>query len=205
MAGRQARVLGDAQLAALLAWCDTRRYPLRDRAMVLLSAKAGLRAIEIALIRRRHVLDAGGAVDDVLHLEDRICKMGAGGSVPMAPALREALVALLAADAEWGLDAPLIRSERAWRATPGGDGAAHAMRPDAVSRWFTRAFRAIGAVGCSSHSGRRTFITRAARNITAAGGSMRDVQLLARHKSLVVTQRYIEGSEDAQRRVVSMI
>ena len=60
----------------------------------------------------------------------------------------------------------------------------------------------LGSEGCSSHSGRRTAITRWSRNITAAGGSLRDVQALARHQSLRMTQKYIAISEDAMKRVV---
>jgi len=37
------------------------------------------------------------------------------------------------------------------------------------------------------------------------GGSLRDVQLLAGHSALGTTQRYIEVSEEAKRRVVEMI
>ncbi len=51
--------------------------------------------------------------------------------------------------------------------------------------WFARAYRTIGLAGCSSHSGRRTFITRAARLVHKAGGSLRDVQLLAGHRSIL--------------------
>jgi len=51
----------------------------------------------------------------------------------------------------------------------------------------------MGLNGCSSHSGRRTFITNAAKKISSVGGSLRDVQMLAGHSSLAVTQRYIEG------------
>ena len=53
--------------------------------------------------------------------------------------------------------------------------------------------------------GRRTFITRAARLVHKVGGSLRDVQLLAGHRSIQTTQRYIDGDSDAQRKLVSMI
>jgi integrase/recombinase XerD len=89
---------------------------------------------------------------------------------------------------------PLIRSER-------GGG----MTPLSIVVWFNRAFRHIGLNGCSSHSGRRTFITRAARLVHKAGGSLRDVQLLAGHRSIQTTQRYIDGDTDAQRKLVSLI
>jgi integrase/recombinase XerD len=67
---------------------------------------------------------------------------------------------------------------------------------------FRHWYRALGFNGCSSHSGRRTFITNAARNIGRFGGSLRDVQTLARHSSLGMTQRYIEIDTEAMRKVV---
>jgi integrase/recombinase XerD len=60
-------------------------------------------------------------------------------------------------------------------------------------------------VGCSSHSGRRTFITNAARKISTVGGSLRDVQALAGHSSLAVTQRYIDGDAEARKKIVEII
>ena len=67
--------------------------------------------------------------------------------------------------------------------------------------WYTE----LGFVGCSSHSGRRTFITNAARKISTVGGSLRDVQFLAGHSSLQTTQRYIEGDTQAQVKIVDLI
>jgi integrase/recombinase XerC len=75
----------------------------------------------------------------------------------------------------------------------------------AVQLWFHRLYKSLGLAGCSSHSGRRTFITRAARKVSEAGGSLRDVQQLAGHASLAMTQSYIEGDTAAKRRVVALI
>src|ERR1035437_6006693 len=79
------------------------------------------------------------------------------------------------------------------------------MKPRSIVIWFSRAYRAIGLDGCSSHSGRRTFITRAARLVHKAGGSLRDVQLLAGHRSIQTTQRDMEGDGDARGKLVAII
>jgi integrase len=57
--------------------------------------------------------------------------------------------------------------------------------------WY-KSHRRWGIEVASSHSGRRTFITAAAKKITEAGGSLRDIQELAGHSSLATTQRYIQ-------------
>ena len=89
---------------------------------------------------------------------------------------------------------PVIMSER---------GAA--MTASSVVNWFADLYREMGLAGCSSHSGRRTFITKAARNIHRAGGSIRDVQELAGHRSLAMTQRYIEGDTVAKRKLMALL
>jgi integrase/recombinase XerD len=70
---------------------------------------------------------------------------------------------------------------------------------------FARWYRELGFQGCSSHSGRRTFITNTARKISTVGGSLRDVQMLAGHTNLRTTQRYIEATPEAQNKVVQQI
>ena len=79
------------------------------------------------------------------------------------------------------------------------------MRPRSVVNWFSALFDELGYDGCSSHSGRRSFITAAARMVHKSGGSLRDVQQLAGHRSIDMTQRYIEGDTDAKRRLVNLL
>jgi integrase len=88
----------------------------------------------------------------------------------------------------------LIESERSDR-----------MSPQAIVNLFWRWYREIGFDGCSSHSGRRTFITNSARKISTVGGSLRDVQMLAGHSDLRTTQRYIEPNPEAQKKIVELV
>jgi integrase len=48
MAGRQAKILHEQQINDLLVFASATRNPLRNKLIVLLSVKAGLRAAEIA-------------------------------------------------------------------------------------------------------------------------------------------------------------
>jgi integrase len=191
MLGKRAKILSEANIDDLLVFAETTRQPLRNKVIALLSAKAGLRAGEIAHLKWNMVTDAAGAVGAILELPDRAAKKRSGRVVPLHNDLRCALAELLTISTSSG---PVIRSER------GGP-----MTPLSIVVWFANAYRMLGLDGCSSHSGRRTFITRAARLVHHAGGSLRDVQVLAGHRSIQTTQRYIDGDTDAQRRLVSMI
>jgi|tagenome__1003787_1003787.scaffolds.fasta_scaffold20870113_2 integrase len=209
MAGRRAELLNDTQVKACLRWCDERRrYPHRDRVVVLLSVRAGLRAVEIARLRRGHVMDEGGGIADVINLQGkfRIAKKGPGRVIPMHADLREQVIRLFGI-VPGGPDDPLILSERAMRPNPEDpeDRRLVCMAPNSIVLMFGQMYGELGLAGCSSHSGRRTFITKVAGKITEAGGSLRDVQQLAGHTSLNTTQRYVDGSDEAKRRVMKLL
>jgi integrase/recombinase XerD len=191
MPGRQAKTLSAADVSDLLVFASCTRNPLRNRVIVLLSAKAGLRANEIANLTWDMVVGPTGEISGVLELRDHAAKKGSGRIIPIHPELRPALADLRQVAA---LSEHVVTSGR------GGP-----MTSLSIVVWFNRAFRNIGLKGCSSHSGRRTFVTRAARLVHKAGGSLRDVQLLAGHRSIQTTQRYIDGDSDAQRKLVSLI
>jgi integrase/recombinase XerD len=95
--GKQAKVLTEGQIKAALGAVAARRYPERDRVMVLLSVRAGLRAKEIAMATWAMVTDAEGAIGDTLALVNGASKGKKGGRVvPLNKELRGALVALRA-------------------------------------------------------------------------------------------------------------
>ena len=209
MTGRQAELLNDTQVKACLRWCDERRrYPHRDRVVVLLSVRAGLRAVEIARLRRGHVMDDGGGIADVINLQGkfRIARKGPGRVIPMHADLRDHVIKLFGI-VPGGPDDPLILSERAMRPNPEDpeDRRLVCMAPNTIVLLFGQMYGELGLSGCSSHSGRRTFITRVAGKIGQAGGSLRDVQQLAGHTSLNTTQRYVDGSDEAKRRVMKLL
>jgi integrase len=197
MAGKQAKILSAKGIRRLLSIADKGRQPRRDRLIVLLSTRAGLRACEIARITWGMVLDANGGVATCLDIRDGIAKRGSGRRIPIHPQLRRALESWRdkQSSARLAPDAVVVPSVR-------GGGA---MLPNSIVNWFVTVCREADLEGCSSHSGRRTFITTAARNLHRAGASLRDVQMLAGHRSIETTQTYIDGDSDAQRRLVRLV
>ncbi|MGE0093767.1 MAG: tyrosine-type recombinase/integrase [Alphaproteobacteria bacterium] len=191
MAGKQAKILSRRQLEAALQAVRRGRHSERDRVIVLLSAKAGLRAGEIAALTWSMVLTPTRELATAIELQDRAAKKRSGRSIPVHPDLRRALLQLAR---KTGTKGHVVKSERG-----------PAMTANSVVNWFNVLYRGLGFVGCSSHSGRRTFITRAARLVARTGGSLRDVQKLAGHRSISQTQAYIDADAFAQRRLVALI
>jgi integrase len=93
MAGKQAKILSVSDVNDLLVFAGCTRHPIRNRVIVLLSAKAGLRAGEIAGLTWDMVVDAGGNIGNVIELRDHAAKKGSGRLIPMHPELADALSA----------------------------------------------------------------------------------------------------------------
>lgn len=191
---KQAKTLTKAQIDTLLLHLSHGRNATRNRVIALLSVRAGLRAKEIAHVTWAMVIDSEGNVSDEIALRDCASKGASGRVVPMSKDLRAAMITWRAECASAATNDRIITTERA-----------KSTSAQAVVNMFADWYRALGFVGCSSHSGRRTFITNAARKISGVGGSLRDVQSLAGHSSLNTTQRYIEINADAKRRVVDAV
>jgi integrase len=91
MPGRQAKILSKANADDLLVFASTTQRPLRNRLIVLLSVKAGLRAAEIANLTWEMVLTPMGEIGPTIELHDRAAKKWGGRLIPIHPELCEAL------------------------------------------------------------------------------------------------------------------
>ena len=192
--GKQAKVLNAHQLQAMLSWLEKRRHPERNRLIVLLSFKAGLRAKEIAELRWSMVMDASGDISDQIHLPNKSSKGKSGRVIAMNKEIRRQLmtVHMQGGIAIQNADDCVIKTQRQDRTSA-----------QAIVNQFQDWYRKLGFVGCSSHSGRRTAITNWARKASLVGGSLRDVQGMAGHASLTTTSRYIETDLEAQQKLVN--
>ncbi len=193
MQRQPAKVLRPADVRLLLKHVELLRHPHRNRVMVLLSFKAGLRACEMSGLAWSMVLASNKRLSDQITIAGSIAKNRSGRRIPLHSELKTALKRLHQEEGK-PADGPVIRSERG-----------HHMTPGSIVNWFRGVYDELELFDCSSHSGRRTFITTSARVLAKTGGSLRDIQELAGHRALTTTERYIEGDRAAQRRLISLI
>lgn len=186
MANKHAQVLDAEAFQDIMLYVSKGKSPLRDQAMILLSYKAGLRAQEIAGIQWKDVCDFRGDVrEDHFFVPSSIAKNNREATIPMHAQL---YIVLCALRKERPDDEYIIYPTRK---TTYEDG----MTPNAVVKWFDALYKEHNMRGCSSHSGRRTFITQLSRKAGLFDCSIKDVQILARHAHLGTTESYIEPSK----------
>lgn len=187
---RQAQTLNEAQLRRVLQYCRSRRHPVRDETIVLVSFMAGLRAKEIAALKIGDVYEAGGAVREQFVLAAEQSKGGKTRTVFLNTRVRRALADYAAAIKLDDPTRPLFASQK------GGQFSANTM-----CQLFIEIYRACGLKDASSHSGRRTYITRLANK----GVGVRLLAELAGHSHISTTQRYIDVNADQLREVVELV
>ena len=189
---KQAKTLTEKEFNDLLNFVARGAHPLRDKAILLLSFKAGLRAAEIAGLERSATQTASGDLSSEVFVGSHIAKKGKSRAVPMHPELKKALEELYEAvpNSEYVAYSPYSRTDN--------------MTANAMTVMLYRLYKKAKLDGCSSHSGRRSMITNMARKANLVGCSLRDVQVIAGHADLRTTEKYIGLSENANK-LVEMI
>ena len=182
----QATTLNDTQIKRALRYCQARRHVTRDTTILQFSLYTGLRAKELAALRISDVYDTEGAV----RTQFTLSKSQTKGSRARTVFVNKQLAVYLKWRCCSDLNAPLFCSQK------GGHFSANIM-----CQLFLNIFRACGLQGASSHSGRRTFITRLANK----GIGVRVLAALAGHSSIAVTQLYIDVNDEQLANAVELL
>lgn len=188
---KQAKVLDHADEKRCLGVISQGTFSVRNRAIFMTSLLAGLRACEIAGLKVGSVVGPDGNILGRVFLEADGTKGNEGRAVYISEKLKKELRRYVDTLPDPARDEPLFRSRKR-----GAAFGAHGI-VNLLGRIYTEA----GCPGATSHSGRRTFITRLANKGVAA----RTLQGLAGHKSLTTTQRYIDLNEDLMSAAVELL
>ncbi len=179
---KQARTLTDAEFRRLMAVTVTGRHSARNRCAIALSYFGGMRVGEIAKLLIGDVYETDGSVRDQIVLPAAYTKTNERRSVFVGTKLARELQRY----AQNGLGGvgpndPLLTSQKGGR-----------FSANSLCQLFGRLYLEAGLSGASSHSGRRTFITK----LAGAGVSAKAIMTLAGHRNLATTQRYIDVTDE---------
>jgi integrase len=195
---KQSKVLNKRQIEMVSSYLRSKRNGLRNQTIFLLSVKCGLRSKEISQLSWKELCDSNGEVDDYIHLTNQTSKGNSGRTIPLHKSVKSNLILLKEEQQKFrSFDIRtsfVVRTERSPFTTS-----------QTIVNMFQKWYKTFGLIGCSSHSGRRTFITETSKKISLVGGSLRDIQMMVGHSSLQTTQRYIESDSQSQRKVVDLL
>lgn len=197
---KQARTIDDKELNLLLLYISTRKYAARDRAMVLLTYWSGMRIGEVAAITIKDVVNVDGTVKNEINLTAEQTKGRFARTVVLAQKLRSEIKAyLLTRFTQKELTAvayshlynkPLFVTQKS-----------EGFSANTLTYTMTMLYKSSGLYGCSSHSGRRTFITK----LSNKSVPLKVLMEMVGHRNLQTTQRYIDVTADMKRAAVELV
>lgn len=187
---KQAQTLTERDIKRVMAYCSTRRHRTRDRTIIQFSILAGLRAKELAALTVSDVYDETGTVRDQFTLDRSQTKGSHARTVYVSRRLRRVLEEYHHKIQHRPAHEPLFRTQQRT-----------AFSANTMCQLFLNIYHACGLTNASSHSGRRTFITRLAEQ----GINVRLLAELAGHRHISTTQRYIDVNPAQLARAVELI
>lgn len=187
----RACILTSWQFETVMQSVRSRAYPSRDKAIVAISFYLGLRAKEIASLKVRDVYAPNGTVRQVLHVKRSYSKMNRMRDVYLASdQLREALTSYRVVRLAVSHDEPLFPTRTGRHFTANG-----------MVQLFRDIYAQAGVERASSHSGRRTMITRLAEQ----GVDLKAIATLAGHANIATTCIYVENNPARLARIMGSI
>jgi len=197
---KQARTLNENELKLLLLYISTRKYAARDRAMVLMTYMGGMRIGEVAALAIKDVLNTDGTIKLEINLTAAQTKGNHSRTVVLAAKLRVELMdylltrfdkhALAALANTSAYNKPLFTTQKR-----------EGFSANTLTYTMTMLYKHSGLNGCSSHSGRRTFITK----LSSKSVPLKVLMEMVGHRNLQTTQRYIDVTADMKRAAIELI
>lgn len=186
----KARVLSEPEFKRLLIVAKDGQFAIRNSALVYCSFGLGLRVKEIASLTIADVADYNYQLTEEICLKRSMTKGEKQRYAYLAnEKIRKALQAHLDTLKHVARDKPLFQTQRKSRFTP-----------NSLQKWFKSLYDKAGIIGASSHSGRRTFITR----LIEQGADIKAVSRLAGHANIVTTAIYVEDNPDRLKRIANL-
>ena len=186
----QAKTLTQAELDQVLRYASTKKYPERNRALILTSFLTGMRVAEIASLTMGDVLNQDGSIKNEIRLSAQQTKGGHPRTVFVSSKLKVELESYLKTRHIKEPGIPFFHTGNRLGFTANG-----------LCVWFYWLYRNAGISGASSHSGRRTMIT----SLSNKGIGVRVLAEIAGHRSIAVTQKYIDANPEMCRNAVELI
>ena len=186
----QAKTLTPADIEQVLSFIAIHSFALRNRVMLLTGLWSGMRVGEIAGLKVSDVFNGDGSVKSEIRLTAEQTKGRQSRTVFLPQKLRDELSAYILLRQNAKPDHPLFITAGHKR-----------FSPNVMAQHFHYLFKRAGIAGASSHSMRRSFIT----NLATKGIGVRVLASLAGHRSIAVTQRYIDVNDDMKRNAVELI
>lgn len=185
----QAKTLTDAEVEQVLQHIKLHSYALRNRVMFLTGLWSGMRVGEIASLTVGDVMHANNTVKAEVKLAAAQTKGRHPRTVFLPEKLRAEIAEYLRLRRYPSATVPLFLTSTS-----------NPFSANLMAQHFYWLFRAAG-IYASSHSMRRTFIT----NLANKGIGVRVLASIAGHRSIAVTQRYIDVNDEIVRRAVELV
>lgn len=197
---KQARTLNEKELNLLLLYINTRKHAARDRAIVACTYFGGMRIGECAALKIKDVLANDGSIKLEINLTAEQTKGKYSRTVVLADKLRKEIQTylqtrfdtkqLIALTYSEHINKPLFNTQKS-----------NGFSANTLTYTMTMLYKAAGLSGCSSHSGRRSFLT----NLSAKSVPLKVLMELAGHRQAQTTMRYINVTSDMKRAAVELV
>jgi integrase/recombinase XerD len=187
---KQAKTLNERELQRLLDYVAKTKNAKRNRTILLLTHLAGMRIGEVAAVRVCDVLAMDGGVRDEINLTAAQTKGNRSRSVLLNERMRGELASYVQSLRYKDTKQALFSTQRS-----------AAFTANSLTQIVNGIYKQAGLDGCSSHSGRRGFLT----NLAEKGVSVRVMMALAGHRNMATTQRYIDLRPGVLRNAVELV